>query len=81
MNVEHRVVREMLRQLTKPKAKAILQELLPEREYIAIFYCDLEDWPRWRVGKEKLYCEESQVSRIKSRAYERIKTELHNRSL
>jgi DNA-directed RNA polymerase specialized sigma subunit len=78
MDIQHRTTREILKQFTKPKAKRILQELLPEREYLAIFYCDIEDWPRWKVGEEKLFCEQSQVSRIKSQAYERLKTELNS---
>ena len=77
MNVDHRIVREMLRQFTKPKAEKMLHELLPEREATAIYFCDVLDWERWKVGEEKLFCEPGQVTRIKNRGYLRLKAELN----
>jgi len=76
----HKMVREILRHFTKPRAAAMLRELLPEREFLAVYYCDIEDWPRWKVGEEKLHCDPSQVSRIKRKAYKRLKHEFNNRS-
>lgn len=81
MDCEHKIIREKLKQLTKPGAEKLLKELLPEREYKAVYFCDIEDWPRWKVGREKTYCEPPQVSRIKGRAYDKLKSALDGRTL
>ena len=71
INIQHKVLREMLKNLPLPAAREILELNLPEREWKAIYYCDCEQRTLIEAGYE-LGCEESQVKKIRRSAYEKL---------
>ena len=65
-------MRETLRGYTKPKARAILYELLPEREATAIFYGDVEQESLNHIADNRLHCSESMVKKYRESGYKKL---------
>lgn len=71
MNNEHRIIREMLRKLPIPASKEILQTNLPDREFQAIYFADVEQWDLFKIA-EKLHCSDSNIKKIRQSGYEKL---------
>jgi len=72
MKAEHNVIRKKLCGMGKPEAKRILQTYLPDREYYAIYLCDLEQKSLSDIGDDDLHCSESMVKKIRKSGFEKL---------
>ena len=71
MDAMRRQLRDRIRGMTRQAAKALLSEALPEREYMAIYYADVEQRALMDVA-DVLRCTESGVKKLRIRGYARL---------
>lgn len=71
---EHKILREMLCKMVKPTACDILSTYLPNQEYIAIYYADVEKENLNYIADIRLNCSESAVKKYRKRGYEKLST-------
>lgn len=62
----------MLCKMVKPTANDILSTYLPEREYTAIYYADVEKESLIDIGEKRLKCEEQTVKKYRRSGYEKL---------
>lgn len=72
MNLQHKIIREMLCKMVKPTAHDILSTYLPVREYTAIYYADVEKESLFDIGEKRLNCEEITVKKYRRSGYEKL---------
>lgn len=71
MKLEHKIIREMLGKMTIPTANEILKTNLPDREYKAIYYNDVEQKDLFEIA-EMLNCTDSNIKKIRRSGYEKL---------
>lgn len=62
----------MLCKMVKPVAQDILSTYLPENEYKAIYYADVEQENLNFIGDARLNCAESTVKKYRQQGYEKL---------
>ena len=72
MNLQHKIIREMLCKMVKPTAHDILSSYLPAREYTAIYYADVEQEDLNYIADMRLNCSESAVKKYRRQGYEKL---------
>lgn len=72
MNLQHKIIREMLTRMVKPAANDMLYAYLPNREYAAIYYADVEQEDLNYIADVRLKCSESAVKKYRKGGYEKL---------
>ena len=72
MNQQHKIIREMLRQLPVPEARAILDPNLPPNERDAIFYADVMQENLGFIADKRICCSESSVKQYRKSGYSKL---------
>jgi len=72
MNIRHKAIRAVLRELPKPTAAAILRDNLPEDEYSAIYFRDVEQKDLNFIADTVIHCSESAVKKKRQSGYRKL---------
>lgn len=79
MKIEHKIIRENLKNMPKPEAEKILFSNLPDREFKAIYLNDVEQLSQFQVG-ELLGCTDSNIKKIKRSGYKKLTALFFNKT-
>lgn len=72
MKSEHKIIREMLTKMIKPTARDILSSNLPDREFQAIYYADVEQEDLNYIADVRIKCAETTVKKYRKSGYEKL---------
>lgn len=76
MNVRHKVLREMIKNMPVRKAEEMLLPVLPEREFKAIYLADVQQKSLFDVADE-LGTTDSNVKKIRRSGYAKLATSFY----